>query len=201
MAGKCFDVLWVHQLTLIGTSHGIQYLAEYHVFVFFPSHLLAAIKFSKCGQRNIYPNIGHLQITLLYLMTVAGRNASCIGTQEVEGVDAHFRMANSNTRFVRWHHLGTWLDIARHTGFWFQYYTEPRAFVIFTFSYTICTYNVWAFQFQFPNWAALGIQDQSHFFFFPLLFPQPSLVQTVLLVGLQANEEHEGQKSSAHAGA
>ena len=24
---------------------------------------------SKCGQRNIYPNIGNLQITLLYLMT------------------------------------------------------------------------------------------------------------------------------------
>ena len=28
----------------------------------------------------------------------------------------------------------------------------------------------------------------------------PSLVQTVLLVSLQANEEHEGQKSRAHAG-
>ena len=39
------------------------------------------------------------------------------------------------------------------------------------------------------------------FFFSSLLFPQPSLVQTVLLVGLQANEEHEGQKSRAHAGA
>ena len=34
-----------------------------------------------------------------------------------------------------------------------------------------------------------------------VLFPQPSLVQTVLLVSLQANEDHEGQKSGAHAGA
>ena len=39
-------------------------------------------------------------------------------------------------------------------------------------------------------------------FFFPsLLFPQPSLVQTVLLVSLHANEKREGQKSRAHAGA
>ena len=37
------------------------------------------------------------------------------------------------------------------------------------------------------------------FFFSSLLFPQPSLVQTVLLVSLQANETHEGQNSRAHA--
>ena len=40
-----------------------------------------------------------------------------------------------------------------------------------------------------------------YFFFASLLFPQPSLVQTVLLVSLHANEVHEGQKSRAHAGA
>jgi len=26
-------------------------------------------------------------------------------------------------KFCRWHHLGTWLDIARNSDFWFQYYT------------------------------------------------------------------------------
>ena len=45
-------------------------------------------------------------------------------------------------------------------------------------------------------------KKMKNLFFFPsLLFLQRSLVQTVLLVSLQANEEHEGQKSRAHAGA
>ena len=39
------------------------------------------------------------------------------------------------------------------------------------------------------------------FFFRSRLFPQTSLVQTVLLGSLQAHEEHEGQKSRAHANA
>ena len=37
-------------------------------------------------------------------------------------------------------------------------------------------------------------------FFFSPLFLQPSLVQTVLLVSLQVNEEHEGQKSQVLTG-
>ena len=39
------------------------------------------------------------------------------------------------------------------------------------------------------------------FFFSSHLFPQTSLVQTVLLGSLRAHEEHEGQKSRAHADA
>ena len=39
------------------------------------------------------------------------------------------------------------------------------------------------------------------FFFRSHLFPQTSLVQTVLLGSLQAHDKHEGQKSRAHAGA
>ena len=46
--------------------------------------------------------MGNLQITLLYLMTIVGENASCIGTrigtQEVGGLDVHFSMANSITK-------------------------------------------------------------------------------------------------------
>ena len=45
------------------------------------------------------------------------------------------------------------------------------------------------------------LTDRHVFFFLSFLFLQPSLVQTVLLVSVQAYEEHEGQKSSAHAGA
>ena len=44
----------------------------------------------KCGQRNFCPTFGNVLIMWLYLMTVAGRNAFCIGTQEVESLDAHF---------------------------------------------------------------------------------------------------------------
>ena len=31
--------------------------------------------------------------------------------------------------FCRWHHLGTWLDIARNTDLWFQYYADFISFV------------------------------------------------------------------------
>ena len=53
-----------------------------------------------------------------------------------------------------------------------------------------------------PYIPLLDKEDEELVFFLPsLLFLQRSLVQTVLLVSLQANEEHEGQKSRAHAGA
>ena len=45
---------------------------------------------SRYGQRNICLSIGNLQITLLCLMKIAGRSASYIGTQEVDGLDGHF---------------------------------------------------------------------------------------------------------------
>ena len=32
-------------------------------------------------------------------------------------------------KFCRWHHFGTWLDIARNTDLWFQYYTDAISFV------------------------------------------------------------------------
>ena len=52
-----------------------------------------------------------------------------------------------------------------------------------------------------PPASASASPSPPSFFFPSLLFPQPSLVQLVLLVSLQANEEHEGQKPRAHAGA
>ena len=68
IAGNCFDVLWVRQLTLIGTSHGIPYFMHGTDGLINNWNTMV----SKCGQRNIYPNIGNLQITLLYLMTIVG---------------------------------------------------------------------------------------------------------------------------------
>ena len=76
IAGNCFDVLWVRRLALIGTSHGVQYFMHGTDRVINNWNTIV----SKCGQRNIYPNIGTLQITLLYLMTIGGQNASRIGT-------------------------------------------------------------------------------------------------------------------------
>ena len=86
IAGNCFDVLWVRQLTLIGTTHGIQ------SFMHGTDGLINnwSTMVSKCGQQNIYPNIRHSQLTLLDLMTIVWENASCIGTQEMEGLDGHF---------------------------------------------------------------------------------------------------------------
>ena len=66
-----------------------------------------------------------------------------------------------------------------------------------------CSVLQWAMK-DWRAWAegnGWGIDFHDGFFFPSPLFPQLSLVQTVLLVSLQANEEHEGQKSRAHAGA
>ena len=129
---------------------------------FRPSHLFAAIRFSKCGQRNIYPNIGHLQITLLYLMTVAGRNASCIGTQEVEGVFEWQIQIQDLCAGITWA-PGLILPATPITGS----STRPTSFplsrhdVVFTFSNIVCTYNVLRFTSCALNGPPLGIQDQS----------------------------------------
>ena len=68
VARNCFDVLWVRQITLIGISHGIQYLI--HGTDGLINNWSTMV--SKCGQRNIYPNIGNSQVTLLDLMTIVG---------------------------------------------------------------------------------------------------------------------------------
>ena len=59
IAGNCHDVLWVRQLTLIGTTHGIWY------FMHGTDGLINNWWYSmvpKCGQRNIYPNTKNLQM-------------------------------------------------------------------------------------------------------------------------------------------
>ena len=87
IGGNCFDVLWVRQLTLIGTSHDIQYFmhgtdglinnGEYHGFKMWATKYL-----SEC---LVFANY----IALL-VKSLCKKNASCIGTQEVEGLDVHF---------------------------------------------------------------------------------------------------------------
>ena len=69
-------------------------------------------------------------------------------------------------KFCRWHRLGTWLDIARNTDLWFQYYADFISFV-----QTWCCFHVFMYRFVHTmllrftscalNGPPLGIQDQS----------------------------------------
>ena len=68
IAGNCFDVVWVRQLTSIGTSLGIQY--SMHGTDGLINNWTTMV--SKYGRRNISPNIGNLKVTFLYFMTIAG---------------------------------------------------------------------------------------------------------------------------------
>ena len=63
MFQSCIEEYWAGDITLLypAANHGTDGLINnWNTMV------------SKCGQRNIYPNIGNLQITLLYLMTIVG---------------------------------------------------------------------------------------------------------------------------------
>ena len=91
VARNCFDVLWVRQLTLIGISHGIQY------FTHGTDGLINnwSTMVSKCGQRNIHPNIGNSQVTLLDLM----KTLLALKPLRWNAWTVIFSMANSTTQF------------------------------------------------------------------------------------------------------
>ena len=85
-------------------------------------------------------------------MTIVGCNSSCIGTQEVGGLDVpFFQWQIPLQNFCRWHRFGTWLHIVRNTDLW---YRLSRHDVVFISSCIDCTYNAFAFHFLCPNWAA-----------------------------------------------
>ena len=105
IAGNCFDVLWARQLTSIGTSHGIQYF----IFTMWSAKYLSEYwKFA-----DYFALLDNNQ-----------------WVKRVEGLDTHLSNGKLQYKiFCRWHHLGNWLDIARNTDLWFQYYTDLISFV------------------------------------------------------------------------
>ena len=84
---------------------------------------------------------------------------STLGTQEVEGLDVHFPMANSNTKFLPLASLGqlvchcpehrSLVPILRRL-----HVLRPTIMILFTFSFVACTCSVLTFHFLCPKWAA-----------------------------------------------
>ena len=104
------------QLTLIGTSHGIQYFMHGTDGLINNWNTMV----SKCGQRNYVALLEDNRWVkrILNWNPGGGRPGR-----------PFFQWQTPVQNFCRWHHLGTWLDIARNTDLWFQYYADFISFV------------------------------------------------------------------------
>ena len=154
IAGNCSDALWVRQLTSIGTSHGIQYAMHGTKGLINNWNTMV----SKCGQANICPNIGNLQITLLIVAVLDdNRWVKRMLHWNPGGGRPGRSLSQGHTpiqNFCRWHHLGNWRVIARSTDLWFQYYADFMSFPQRWWSFVACTWSVLTFHFRCPKWAA-----------------------------------------------